>query len=358
MKTLKSLLMLCAGLSFCACNSDNESVQIPEGTGKVVVKIVPPASTRTILDATDGQDQETIKLTGTYKITLDAAKGGTSKQISSTALVTGADVTFDGVAYPKSVTVKINDDNALGIYSLDDLKAGGLLAPTVELASIPAYGFADVNTFGSETVDGVTTFTAEVPMGIPVARIEIGNITLQDNSIFSKLVVGGVYLDNLKDGTRYYYDNDGFTSGDNELVNYRFDGDDDATGTGIQYVLGDESDVDLATGEVLPAQNQVYAYNFFGVNDPEDNPHFKIYFEDSHNDNDASEGKRWAIIKTFKKGNQEIALENGKIYRVLAAELLDQNIVGDENNAMEYAVAVEVEEAVWTINDIDGIWEN
>ena len=43
MKTLKSLLMLCAGLSFCACSSDNEP-QFPEGEGMVEVKIVSPST--------------------------------------------------------------------------------------------------------------------------------------------------------------------------------------------------------------------------------------------------------------------------------------------------------------------------
>ena len=36
MKTLKSLLMLCAGLSFCACNSDNEP-QLPEGAAAITI---------------------------------------------------------------------------------------------------------------------------------------------------------------------------------------------------------------------------------------------------------------------------------------------------------------------------------
>lgn len=359
MKTLKSLLMLCAGLSFCACSSDNESVQIPEGTGKVVVKILPPASTRAILDATDGQDLETIKLTGTYQITLEAAKGGTTKEIASSSLLEDeVDVTFEGVAYPQSVTVKINDDTAVGAYVLNDLKTGGLLAPSVLPASIPAYGHADVSTFSMTTQDGVTTYLAEVPMGIPVARLEIGDISLNNNSIFSTLHAAGVYLDNLKDATSYYYDDSGFTTRDEDLVDYRFDGDDDATGTGITYVLGDEADVDLATGGVLPEEEMVYAYYFFGVDDEEDNPHFKIYFDESQNDQDVNAVKRWAIIKTFKRDGQEIALKNGRIYRVTAAQLLDQNIVGDENNAMEYEVAVEVQEAVWTIYDIDGIWEN
>ena len=361
MKTLKSLFMLCAGLSFCACSSDNDNVvnQMPEGTGKVVVKILPPASTRALLDATDGQDQETIKLTGTYKITLEAAKGGTTKEIASSSLVAdGVEVTFEGVAYPQSVTVKINDDDAVGGYNLYDFEAGELLDPEVAPASIPAYGHADVTTFDVSTQDGVTTYLAEVPMGIPVARLEIGNISLNNNSIFYTLHAAGVYLDNLKGVTSYYYADYGFTTRDEDLEDFRFDGNDDATGTGETYVLGDEVDVDLTTGAVLPEGEKVYAYYFFGVDDKDDNPHFKIYFDESQNEQDVSAVKRWAIIKTFKKNGQEIALQNGGIYRVTAAELLDQNIVGDENNAMEYEVAVEVQEAFWTIYDIDGIWEN
>ena len=57
MKTLKSLLMLCAGLSFCACNSDNEP-QFPEGEGAVTIKIVNP-TTRAI-KPTSGNAEITV----------------------------------------------------------------------------------------------------------------------------------------------------------------------------------------------------------------------------------------------------------------------------------------------------------
>ena len=65
MKTLKSLLMLCAGLSFCACNSDNEP-QLPEGKGAVTIKIVDP-STRTI---TNGSGNQQITVEGDIYVTL------------------------------------------------------------------------------------------------------------------------------------------------------------------------------------------------------------------------------------------------------------------------------------------------
>ena len=76
MKTLKSLLMLCAGLSFCACGSDNEP-QVLEGTGKVVVKIVAPkTTTRGTADANTTGNDGKINVDGTYTVILSAAKGG------------------------------------------------------------------------------------------------------------------------------------------------------------------------------------------------------------------------------------------------------------------------------------------
>ena len=64
------------------------------------------------------------------------------------------------------------------------------------------------------------------------------------------------------------------------------------------------------------------------------------------------------MITTYKIGGTPIVLENGKIYRVTAAALTDANIVDDEDGAVvDYQVEVTVEEASWTITDVDGIWQ-
>ena len=72
MKLRKGLFMLCAGLSLCACSSDDGN-QFPEGTGRVEVRIVPPTTARAITNGTSGGNDSSIKLTGDYEVTLTAA---------------------------------------------------------------------------------------------------------------------------------------------------------------------------------------------------------------------------------------------------------------------------------------------
>ena len=128
MKTLKSLLMLCAGLSFCACSSDNEP-QFPEGEGVVKVRIVAP-QTRAEQTASGAND---ILVTGTYSVILVDSKGTHETTVQGTGTAT-----FDNVAYPKSVTVKLEHDNGASSkasYELSDLASLQVLP-----AKIPVYG--------------------------------------------------------------------------------------------------------------------------------------------------------------------------------------------------------------------------
>ena len=182
MKTLKSLLMLCAGLSFCACNSDNDNV-LPEGTGKVVVKIVPP-TTRAEKPFSEGS----VAITGTYDITLLAAKGGDTKE----DVAVGSEIVFPNVVSPTKVIVSLND--GLKEYTTAIDATLGNVDPT----AAPAYG--ETTTFNTSTdANSNTIYTATVNMAIPVARLEIGKISFTAaNSVFDVLTVGGVYMDNLR----------------------------------------------------------------------------------------------------------------------------------------------------------------
>jgi hypothetical protein len=57
------------------------------------------------------------------------------------------------------------------------------------------------------------------------------------------------------------------------------------------------------------------------------------------------------MITSYKSSidGSPITLENGKIYKIIGAELADKNIINDEENSTEYEVAVTVEEAQWTV---------
>lgn len=353
MKTLKSLLMLCAGLSFCACGSDNDEIQLPEGSGKVVVRIVPPASTRVITTPSTGNDGDQIAIEGKYTVTLAATQGGKTVDNIDPKEGEAIEITFENVQYPKSVTVTLNTGK--NSYAIADLATIGSLPAN----SVPAYGYTPVADFEKQVVDNLTTYTAKVNMCIPVARLEIGNITFTNtDNFFSDLTVGGVYLDKLRPTSTYTYTKNAEAFvGATAQEDYQFE--EGGNGEGGLYKLGDiDGTTNLVTpSAVLPTAGNVYAYNFFGGTDAVNNPKFKIWFSSSENENDDAAVERWAIMN-FQKGGADIALENGKIYKVESAALQVQNIVGAEENDMQYVVNVQVKEATWTIEEIDGVWEN
>ena len=294
MKTLKSLLMLCAGLSFCACNSDNEP-QFPEGTGTVEVRIVPPTvSTRAESTLTGN----TVNVSGTYTVTLQAAKGGDQKTFSSTSAETSV-VTFPNVSSPTKVIVEINDGaieytNTIEEYSYE-IESSEYELGELPALSVPAYG--ETTNFDERTTqvggDEVTKYVATVKMAIPVARLEVGPITFtQQNSVFTDLTVGGVYLDKLRSRGGLYNPQGYFECQATDTpIDYQF-----GEGTSAENTFGTGSEAilkDAASGSFVGASKisnlpstGVYAYNFFGATPnttwTEDNaklnPQFKIYF--------------------------------------------------------------------------------
>lgn len=358
MKTLKSLLMLCAGLSFCACNSDNDNV-FPEGAGIVEVQIVPPTvATRATIGSLTENNASALTVTGTYTIVLEANEGGAS----DTWEPGDPNVKFTGVVGPKKVTVSVN---------------GGLVTQTTELTAlntedtklatkVPAYG--ETTSFSLDAANKL--YTAEVQMAIPVARLEVGEIDFT-GSEFKKLQVAGVYLDNLRTvGGTYSEANSYFSANATpQIKDYYFNvsetlyGKDTDNENELPYVLGDAADVDLVTNN-LPG---IYAYNFYGATpgtgtiDEEtysDNPQFKICFSAAQLNNEATTLPRYAMITKYKSGDDYIALENGKIYQVTAAALIDDKIVDDEDGVpVEYQLEVTVEEAAWQIVPVTGEWQ-
>lgn len=379
MKTLKSLLMLCAGLSFCACSSDNEPQF--EGTGMVEVRVIAP-QTRTS-DATSGTAD--VKVTGNITITLEATAGQ-----GSVTLVQNPDGSYENtvakfwnVKNPTRVTATINGGKQLyTTTSISDVQQ----VPTL----VPAYGEAvpsptstnakPENGAQNDELVGVNPedysksyqiYTATINMQIPVARLEVSGITHaahapENSCIFTTLTLGGVYMDNIltNGGT---YANEGYPAvtptNENPLVDYQFGATENLYGTGIKYILGDEVNQDFlgsGTAPVFPAQvggkDQAYAYNFYAAAGSQ--PQFKIYFSNAEGTPEAPvSSPRYAYITKFTdEGGDDITFQNGKIYRITEAELTDDNIIGDENGNTTYGVAVTVVEAAWKIVDIKAQW--
>lgn len=387
MKLTKSLFMLCAaGLSLCACSSDNEEVQLPEGNGAVEVTIVPPTTRATT--GTDGNNNGEVVVTGDVYVTLTATTGGGTIKIDDNNFSSNATVKFWNVTGPSKVEVSMNG----GISSYDDISItdkttvtnytiglnGGSTSnesKTINMqatpANIPVYGSA-TTTDGTleETSDVVTNegksykmWKATIKPTVPVARLEVSVKRLAQSSVFSSLKVAGVYLDYIKptgngEHTDYYSSKD---------EKYNANSNPEGTAEGISAAILEDTyetaiDFISSTARIPETSTDVFAYNFYGSQETGKVPQFKIYFTNALS---ASQGtliptKQYAIISSYKltADGDPIALENGKIYRVKNIILDDSKVQPDESGKdLAYAVSVLVQEATWTIKDVYGVWE-
>lgn len=374
MKTLKSLIMLCAGLSFCACNSDNEP-QLPEGTGAVEVTIVPPATRATT--ETSGDNGAKVEVTGDVYVTLTAEEGGGTLKIDQADFSSNKTVKFWNVTNPTKVEVSMNG----GVASYDEVSITesesqvsytvGFETTTEETvkrnmqaapASIPVYGEASIGnglslTTNIEENDGMKyqMYEAKIQLTIPVARLEVIVKRESASTEYSTLNACSVYLDNIK------------PTGNAELTNYISSKDaaksseNNSTATGSNAILEDAFDSSvpfIAADAEIPGNLQAFAYNFYGSDNAADVPHFKILFKDAvKTDGTTIPTTQYAMITQYKEGEEVIALENGNIYLVTAV-LADNNVQPDESgDDISYAVSVTVEKAEWTIKDVTGVWE-
>lgn len=364
MKLTKSLFMLCAaGLSLCACNSDDIKDQLPEGNGKVEVRIVAPTvDTRaTISNLTSGTDEKLV-LTGEYTVTLTDAEGDETKTIAAGA--SEKSVLFEDVNSPKKVTVSLR--SGVNEYTTAiDATLGNTAA-----AEVPAYGETTVFDVLSTTTDAsgtTTTYQANVTMAIPLARLEIGNIKLKaGEDDFSTLTVGGVYMDDLRNRGGLYNPTKGyFECQAASLKEYQFGATEDQYGLGETAILKDAASGNFKTN-TYPTSG-FYAYNFYGAtpgtSDISKNPSFKIFFTETvlTGEEHIDPIPRYAMITKYKASNAAeapaIALENGKIYQITEVILVDENLRADEEGKeILYNVEVVVKEAAWTIETIYADW--
>lgn len=387
MKTLKSLFMLCAGLSFCACSSDNEP-QLPEGTGAVTVRIADPISTRMVDGALDDLDNEanteivngdiTLTLThtgqgGTVTKTM-AYNSGTNKYTvdGHDVTVSGTDLvyTFYNIGQPTGLTASMYG----GVASYATKKITGD-TPELQVAAdrIPVFGddngFRKTGDVVNDGNDDYVEWETTVTMDIPVARLEMQIAVGNDFEGFSSIKLAGAYLDMVKPTesgtvTNYYlqYDNSSTAKATATDGNDRFailcDNYFEAEGD-----VKDDATVILGTGAVsmLPAADQYFAYNFY----PEGaTPDFKLCLNVVSNDvNNPIPAIQYAIVKFVEDdgqgGTTPITFEKGSIYRVTNLTLNGSNIQVDEDGTdLAYALTATVVRAKWNIvTTVNGTWE-
>lgn len=362
MRFSKSLFLAFAGLGLFACS--NEEV-VPEGgsmdgNGVVEVKIVTPNSmSRTLVDATPGNDGDKVQVKGTLYVKLTAAEGGATKEV-----VLGEDATgtttlkFWGVQNPTKIEAWVNDGDKVG----DGTSIINASAPAMQAMpeAIPAYGSSETFTLTGrmETNEGKSyeMYTTSVAVKIPVARLEVSGIkhvthptSDEENCKYNTLTIDGIYLDKIL-----------ATKGATSVTDYKYP--EVVGGEGVTAIpapiLWDEIDGDfLATGAVWPAvavPAQAYAFNFYPS---ETMPILKIYFANATavDDNNPVSQPRYAVIKSYN-GDSAFKFEAGKIYRITDVTLSDKNIIGDEEGNNQYGVDVTVTEAQWTIVDTTAEW--
>lgn len=393
MKLTKSLFMLCAaGLSLCACNSDDIKDQLPEGYGAVEVKIVPPQTRAET--APDELNGNTVEVTGDVYVTV-VHKGGEEWTQKVSASVGQQTVKFYGVTNPTKVKVSMNGGDES--YTFDELVAaqstvtynlkdafGQDLNPATETETFDLQAVKTIPVYGETTPTLTSTmeqpagqpnngtkqyqmYTATVNLKIPVARLEVSIKRSAASELFETLNVAGAYLDNLYSLDGVTYSNGNYPNITPSTVgNYYFDqsyttGGHTSKGTAVSPLKKTFSQVVAFTEN--EASTDVVGFNIFGTA-AASVPHFKFVFTNA----EAKDGKdavptvMYAKITSYKEvgGNDPIALNNGEIYQIIDLAIDDENIgvMEDKGDNLEFGLTATVVKANWTIKPVVGNWED
>lgn len=400
MKMNKFFMLGLAGLAFAACSNEEEAINNgPQFNGNGAVSIsFSSLGTKSLENPTTGSGSIQVSGDITVKLYYKDSKGASQTQsitLKDSEIQSDTKYTFWNIASPDSVTASVNggsnDYRSVDITTLQKV-------PT----EIPAFGSTQTFTLTSdtgtpnldnqndpETGEGTETgatnddkdkvyqlYNATVNMVIPVARLEVSGITHKahgddETCDYKTLTIKGVYMDSLyTTGGRLHTGSTAFTAGSN-IQDYCWKADQTPSlGTGIDAILFDEItdlnrsflDSNVKWPKAVEEQNKAFAYNFYAG---AENPIFKIYFDTSES-NDVTKplpAPRYAMITNYKKlkdGStteyEPVTFQNGKIYRITKAELVDGNILGDEGGNTLYGVEVTVQEASWSVVDIEADW--
>lgn len=363
MKLTKSLFMLCAaGLSLCACNSDDIKDQLPEGNAAITIKVSLPNTRAEVTSSYNGEEgNDKVTVGGTIYVKLTTATESRLATITS-----GNEVTFWGISEPQQVEAWVN-----GGKNVNDSKpAINTFVSTSNLETdydmqaiateVPAYKSITITdahlTKDSEYNEGKSyqMYRASVEMEIPVARIEFAVNYDFTSSKFTNLDFQGVYLDNVKatPTTSLGANCDYRHAEDVNSADYN------TTATGSEAILKDYKDLAIeGNSGTLPDGSKVYAYNVY----PGTLPQIKLFFNGAESTSEYVFPYLYAVVKSYKNSSDEqiTEFEAGKIYRVTTLNLTEANLANKEDGTdgnVEYGIEVTVQEAKWDVVDVDGSW--
>lgn len=380
MKLNRFFMLGLAGLAFTACSNEEEpGNQLPNGNGSgaVSVKIVKP-TTKTLSEGT------TVAVTGNITVSLyektDLENGVPKDDAQPKTLTVNTDnvqeLTFWNVIDPGLITASINGGERTYASTVITSNAPSTSTPMWQVApaSVPAYGetstFTKTGGTGSPTIanDEITEqgaaegdqnneydmYEATVTMAIPMARLEVGSITLDGaQDVYETLIYTGSYLDkySTNGGT---YENGVFTAVTSGFNNYWFEDNAGATGqteSALKYAASaghDFVDTPISEGGL---------FNFYAGTT---NPQFKLYFKTgtmADDDQTNIQFPRYAMITKYNTATQNnITLQNGHIYKITGVTLDPGNLIPDEEGNTMYGVTVTVVEAEWTVETLTGEW--
>lgn len=388
MKITKLFVAALAGLAMVSCSSDDEMTnQMPKNTAlSVKVSSIMNGGTRALGPAAAPGADGKVFVDGVATLTVNYTLDNTTdkeivakltfKDGKCTAIdCQNADnVTADqdkktvnvwNVGKVNSVKVTINN----GVKTIAD---GTSIENYVSIPAkeIPAYAEEINPTLGknqgafnnqhgnaSAVPDYKNYYLYEVtltPENKEFARIELSGIYHKNgqNSKFQTLKLQDVCLDNTIDA-----------KGSSTLNNINFGV--AAIDWGFYHDKFTPAADFLATNSTstLPAQaegvNQSFGYNFWAGQMPT----IRLHFVDAKE----KEGEaavmpnQWAFVKEYKNAATNATMtaadfKAGVIYRIVKAELADENILPTPDNDTENAIVVTVEPAYWTVTDINAVW--
>ena len=353
--------MLCAaGLSLCACNSDDIKDQMPEGRAAISIKVALP-NTRAEVSPTGGEEgEEKVALEGIIYVRLTATNGGGVKAVNGEGVAT-----FYGIEGPSKVEAFVNGgkyvyDHKPAINTSNDSDTDfsdgdDNYNMQAEASGVPAYGYVDITsghlTQNSELYQGVSyqMYEATVTMNILVARVEYTVTYDFESSKFNNLDFQGAYLDNIKatpSATEYDYRhaND---------VNSEYK----TTATGSEAILYDYPQNAIAVegqSGSLPDDDIVYAYNIYEY----DAPHFKLWFNGATSNTDYVVPYQYAVVNSYNSGDLT-TFKAGTIYRVTLNDLTQENLATKEDGTLDgikYGIDVIEKQAKRDVANVNGSW--
>ena len=365
------------GLAFTACSNEEEpGSQLLNGTGSgaVSVKIVKP-TTKALSTGS------TVAVEGDITVTL--SNGGAYNEsitISTDALATAnSKLTFWNVPSTTGLTLTASINGGAKTYTSTAITSNAPNTTTpmwqVAPADVPAYG--ETSTFtktggtsspnmgnDDKTEQGAAEgdqnkeydmYEATVTMAIPMARLEVGSITLDGRQdVYATLIYTGSYLDKY---STYggAYNNGAFEAVTSGFENYWFEANAGAAGqteSALKYVASASHDF------VTTPIEEGGLFNFYAGETT--NPQFKLYFKTGTMADDDQTNimfPRYAMITKYNTATaNDITLENGHIYQITGVTLDADNLIPDEEGNTMYGVTVTVVEAEWAVETLTGEW--